>query len=89
MVNRDKIEEVVQDIKKLSENKGYILNEEIEEVVSDSFDTRDIIYLYDRLSDENVEFFDTEQKARMKIEARRKREQKEARKSEELAGTAS
>ncbi len=87
MVNRDKIEEVVQDIKKLSENKGYILNEEIEEVVSDSFDTRDIIYLYDRLSDENVEFFDTEQKARMKIEARRKREQKEARKSEELAGT--
>ncbi len=82
----EKIEEVLLDIKKLSEDKGYVLNEEIENLVGEEFEPDDIIQLYDRLSEENIEFFDSKQKARLKIEARRRREQKEARKSVEQMG---
>ena len=82
----EKIEEVLLDIKKLSEDKGYVLNEEIESLVGDDFEPDDIIQLYDRLSDEHIEFFDSKQKARLKIEARKRREQKEARKSAEQLG---
>jgi RNA polymerase primary sigma factor len=82
----DKIEEVLLDIKKLSEGKGYILNEEIENLVGEEFEPDDIIQLYDRLSEEKIEFFDSKQKARMKIEARKRREQKEAKKSADQMG---
>lgn len=80
----DRIDEILLDIKKKSDEKGYVLNEEIEELVGEGFDPDEIVELYDRLSDENIEFFDTREKALMKLEARKKREQKEAKKSEEL-----
>jgi len=83
----DRIDEILLGIKKLSDEKGYVLNEEIEGLVGEGFDPDDIIELYDRLSDENIEFFDTREKAILKIEARKKREQKEAKKSEDLLTT--
>jgi RNA polymerase primary sigma factor len=83
----DRIDEILLDIKKLSEDKGYVLNEEIEELIGSDFDTDDLIELYDRLSDENIEFFESREKAILKLEARKKREQKEAKKSEELLST--
>ncbi len=83
----DKIEEILLDIRKLFEDKGYVLNEEIESLVGDEFEPGDIVQLYDRLSDENIEFFDSEEKARMKMDARKKRELREAKKSEELLTT--
>ena len=83
----DRIEEILLDLKKLSEDKGYVLNEEIEGLVGNGFEPDDIIELYDRLSDENIEFFDSREKAILKIEARKKREQREAKKSEELLST--
>ena len=83
----DRIEELLLEIKKVSEDKGYILNEEIEELVGAGFDPDEIVELYDRLSDENIEFFDSREKAILKLEARKKREQKEAKKSEEMLTT--
>lgn len=83
----DKIEEVLIDLKKLSDDKGYILNEEIDEIIGDDFEPEDIIQLYNRLSDEKIDFFESVEKARMKMEARKKREQKEAKKSEEIIAT--
>ncbi len=82
----DRIDEILLDIKKLSEEKGYVLNEEIEELIGSDFDTDDLIELYDRLSDENIEFFESREKAILKLEARKKRQQKEAKKSDELLG---
>jgi RNA polymerase primary sigma factor len=87
-MGRGKIEEVVSGIKKLSESKGYVLNEEIDELVGDTFEPRDIIKLYDRLSDENIDFFDSNEKARMKLDARKRRDQKKAKSAEELLTTA-
>jgi RNA polymerase primary sigma factor len=87
LIEIDRIEEILLEIKKVSEDKGYVLNEEIEELVGAGFDPGEIIELYDRLSDENIEFFDSREKALLKIEARKKREQKEAKKSEESLNT--
>lgn len=87
MAELGKIEEILLDIKKLSDDKGYILNEEIETLVGEDFEADDIITLYDRLSEEKIEFFDSTEKARLKIEARKKREQREAKKSEEILST--
>jgi RNA polymerase primary sigma factor len=86
-MSRDKVEDVLLGIRKLSEEKGYVLHEEIECLVGDRLDTADIIRLYDCLSEENIEFFDSTEKARLKIDARRKREQREAKKTEELLST--
>ena len=72
----DRIDEILLGIKKLSNEKGYVLNEEIEGLVGEGCDPDDIIELYDRLSDENIEFFDTREKAILKIEARKKREKR-------------
>ena len=83
-MGRGKIDEVLSGLKKLSKNKGYVLNEEIDELVGDRFNPSDIIKLYDRLSDEKIDFFDSSDKARMKLEARKKRERKKAKSSEEL-----
>ncbi len=83
----DKIEEVLIDIKKRSDDKGYILNEEIDELIGDEFEADDIVQLYNRLSDEKIDYFDSAEKARMKMEALKKREQKEAKKSEEMIAT--
>ena len=83
-----RIEEIVLDIKKRSEAKGYILNEEIHDLVGHEMDPEEIVELYDRLSEEHIEFFDSGEIARMKMDARKKREQKEAKKSEEMLSTA-
>ena len=83
----EKIEEVLLGIKKLSDDKGYVLNEEIEDLVSEDFKPDDIIQLYDRLSEEKIEFFDTKRKALLKIDARKKREQKEAKKTSDQASS--
>ncbi|MCK4351411.1 MAG: sigma-70 family RNA polymerase sigma factor, partial [Candidatus Krumholzibacteria bacterium] len=83
----EKIEGVLLDIKKLSDEKGYILNEEIEDLVGEDFEPGDIIRLYDRLSEENIEFFDSKRKARMKIDAQKKREQREAKKTSDQASS--
>ena len=83
MMDRDRIEEVLVEIRKLAGDKGYILHEEIEVLVGTEFNPEDIIPLYDKLSDENIEFFDSDEKARLKIDAQVKREQKEAKKADE------
>ncbi len=87
MMDLDRIEEVLVEIRKLAGEKGYILHEEIEGLVGTEFDPEDIIPLYDKLSEENIEFFDSEEKARMKIEAQARREQKEAKKADEELAT--
>ena len=66
----DKFDEVLEDIRRVAEDKGYILNHEIDSLVSPEFSPEDIVQLYDRLSEEKIDFFDTPEKARLKIERR-------------------
>ncbi len=84
MMDRNRIEEVLVEIRKLAGEKGYVLHEEIEGLVGTEFNPEDIIPLYDKLSEENIEFFDTDEKARLKIDAQVRREQKEAKKVDDM-----
>ncbi len=83
MMDVNRIEEVLVEVRKLAGEKGYVLHEEIEGLVGTEFNAEDIIPLYDKLSEESIEFFDSDEKARMKIDAQAKREQKEAKKSDD------
>ena len=84
MMDRNRIEEVLVEIRKLAGDKGYVLHEEIEGLVGTEFNPEDIIPLYDKLSEENIEFFDSDEKARLKIDAQARREQKEAKKVDDM-----
>ncbi len=84
MMDRDRIEEVLVEIRKLAGEKGYVLHDEIEGLVGTEFNPNDIIPLYDKLSEENIEFFDTDEKAKLKIDAQARREQKEAKKADDM-----
>ena len=84
MMDRNRIEEVLVEIRKLAGDKGYVLHEEIEGLVGTEFNPEDIIPLYDKLSEENIEFFDSDEKARLKIDAQVRREQKEAKKVDDM-----
>ncbi|UCG53089.1 MAG: RNA polymerase sigma factor RpoD [Candidatus Latescibacterota bacterium] len=83
----DKFEDVLEDIRRVAEDKGYILNHEIDSLVGDDFSPEDIVVLYDRLSEEKIDFFDTREKALLKIEAKKRREEKEESQKEELLKT--
>ncbi|MBN2184402.1 MAG: RNA polymerase sigma factor RpoD [Candidatus Krumholzibacteriota bacterium] len=87
-MNRSKIDDVLGEIRKLSEEKGYVLYGDIASVLGDDFDTGHLDELYIRLSSENIEFFDTDAKALMKKDAQNRRAVREAKKSDELLNTA-
>ncbi|MCK4537765.1 MAG: RNA polymerase sigma factor RpoD [Candidatus Krumholzibacteria bacterium] len=84
----DKVDKALSEIVKLSKEKGYVLNEEIDAAIGEDFDPRHLDDLYIRLSEEKIEFFDSHDKARMKIDARKKRELRDAKKSEDMMSTA-
>jgi len=77
----DKFEDVLEDIRRVADDKGFILNHEIDALVGNDFGPEDIVALYDRLSEEKIDFFDSPEKARLKIEAKKRREEKEERSS--------
>lgn len=79
----DKFDDVLEDIRRVAEDKGFILNQEIEAIVGNDFTPEDIVQLYDKLSEEKIDYFDSPEKARLKIEARKRREEKEGTKTEE------
>jgi len=83
----DKFEDVLEDIRRVADDKGFILNHEIDALVGNDFSHEDIVALYDRLSEEKIDFFDSPEKARLKIEAKKRREEKEEAKQEEMMKT--
>jgi RNA polymerase primary sigma factor len=83
----DKFEDVLEDIRRVADDKGYILNHEIDALVGNDFNPEDIVVLYDRLSEEKIDFFDSPEKARLKIDAKKRREEKEEAKQEEMMKT--
>jgi RNA polymerase primary sigma factor len=79
----DRFEFILEDIRRLAEEKGFVLNHEIDTLVGEDFSPEDIVILYDKLSEEKIDFFDSPEKARLKIEARKRREEKEVEKKTE------
>jgi RNA polymerase primary sigma factor len=82
-IEQDKFDDVLEDIRRVAEDKGFVLNHEIDALVGNDFSPEDIVVLYDRLSEEKIDFFDSAEKARLKVEARKRRAEKEEAKNEE------
>ena len=79
----EKFDDVLEDIRRVAEEKGFILNHEIDALVGNDFSAEDIVVLYDKLSEEKIDYFDSPEKARLKMEARKRREEKEGAKPAE------
>ena len=82
-MNLEKFDDVLEDIRRVAEDKGFILNHEIDALVGNDFSAEDIVVLYDKLSEEKIDYFDSAEKARLKMEAKKRREEKEGAKTEE------
>jgi len=82
-MDAEKFDDVVEDIRRVAEEKGFILNHEIDAIVGNDFSADDIVILYDKLSEQKIDFFDSPEKARLKMDARKRREEKEEAKPEE------
>jgi RNA polymerase primary sigma factor len=79
----ERFEGVLESIRHIAEEKGFILNHEIDTLVGEDFSPEDIVVLYDRLSEEKIDFFDTPEKAKLKLEAKKRREEKDEQKAED------
>ncbi|HET6347444.1 MAG TPA: RNA polymerase sigma factor RpoD [Candidatus Krumholzibacteria bacterium] len=79
----DRFDGVLENIRHIAEEKGFVLNHEIDALVGEDFSPADIVVLYDRLSEEKIDYFDTPEKAKLKIEAKKRREEKEDHKVED------
>jgi RNA polymerase primary sigma factor len=79
----ERFESVLENIRHIAEDKGFVLNHEIDSLVGEDFSPEDIVVLYDRLSEEKIDFFDTPEKAKLKLEAKKRREEKDDHKAEE------
>ncbi len=80
-MSKDNNEEIIKKIKIISKEKGYILNDEIDSFLSSDINPENIVKLYDRLSEEEIEYFENEDKAVLKIHAKNKRKEKETKKT--------
>jgi RNA polymerase primary sigma factor len=83
----NKFDDVLDEIRRVADDKGYILNHEIDNLVGNNFTPGDIVTLYDRLSEEKIDFFDTREKALLKIEAKKRRVEKEETKTADMLKT--
>jgi len=79
---------LIRELKKRAKSRGgYVLNDEINEVLEDDFDMSELDNIYDKLSDMKIEYFDDEQMAKRKMELREKRRQKKLKAEKKTART--
>jgi len=86
-MSKTRFNEAISKIEKIHDKKGFILNEEINEIIGGGLNVEEIVMLYERLSEGGVEFFESEKKAKMKIKAKKKKKKKEEEKKKKLFKT--
>ena len=64
---------------------GYVLHGEINGLIEDEFDVAELDRIYDRLSDLKIEFFDSNESARHKMEVRERKRLKKLRAEKQAA----
>ena len=65
---------LISQLKKSAKKRGgFVLNDEINELLTDEFDMSDLDQIYDRLGELKIEYFDDESTAKQKMELREKR----------------
>ncbi|MBD3178589.1 MAG: RNA polymerase sigma factor RpoD [Candidatus Latescibacteria bacterium] len=83
-MSKTRFNKAIKKIEEIQDQKGYILNEEINEIIGEGLNVEEIVMLYERLSEDGVEFFESKKKAELKLKASRKRKKKEEEKKKKL-----
>jgi nitric oxide reductase activation protein len=67
-------DKVIRVLKKQAKTRGgYVLHEEVNELITDEFEITELDRIYDKLGDLKIEFFDDEESARQKMELKEQR----------------
>ena len=67
-------DKVIRVLKKQAKARGgYVLHEEVNELITDEFEITELDRIYDKLGDLKIEFFDDEESARHKMELKEQR----------------
>ena len=72
-MNKKQFDGLIRDLKKKAKSRGYVLNDEINDMLTDDFDMSELDQIYDRLNDLKIDFFDDEDTAKQKMELTRKK----------------
>ncbi len=79
---------LIHDLKKKAKTRGgYVLNDEINSLLTDDFDVSELDDIYEKLNDLKIEFFDDEATAKRKMDLREKRRQKKLKAEKKSART--
>jgi len=71
--------------KRAKKRGGYVLNDEINELLVDDFDFSELDNIYDRLTEKKIEYFDDEETARAKMELKERRRLKKLQAEKKLS----
>ncbi|MFO7914850.1 MAG: RNA polymerase sigma factor RpoD [Candidatus Krumholzibacteriales bacterium] len=83
-MSKTRLNKAIRKIEEIHEKKGFILNEEINEIIGGGLGVDEIVMLYERLSEDGMEFFESRKKAALKLKAKDKRKKKEDDKKKKL-----
>ncbi len=79
---------IIDDLKdRAKAHGGYVLHDEINSLIADEFDIAELDRIYERLGDLKIEFFDSEEDARRKMELRERKRQQKLRAKKQAART--
>ncbi len=77
---------LISQLAKLAKRRGgYVLNDEINELLVDDFDFSELDRIYDRLTEKKIEYFDDEDTAKVKMELKERRRLKKLQAEKKLS----
>ncbi|HKK71399.1 MAG TPA: RNA polymerase sigma factor RpoD [Candidatus Krumholzibacteria bacterium] len=76
-MDKTQIDSLIKELQKQAKRRGgYVLHDEVNELLGDEFEVTDADRIYDRLSDLRIEYFDDESTAKQKMELKERRRAK-------------
>ena len=78
-MDKQKFDSIIEDIRKRATDRGgYILHDQINEMLGDETDYELIERIYDKLGELQIDYYDSEDEAAEKISRRKRKEKKKA-----------
>jgi RNA polymerase primary sigma factor len=74
-----KLTKIVDQLKRRSDNRGYVLHDDINELLDDDFDLENLDSIYTELTKLAIHFYDSEDVAREKMKLQNRRQEKQKR----------
>src|SRR4029079_13738396 len=78
-----KLSKIIDQLKRRNHDRGYVLHDDINELIDDDFDLENLDNIYGELTKLNISFYDSEEVAREKMKVQDRRKEK-ARKDQQV-----